>query len=236
MKPITKQRSPLTQAINKGRALPPADETEEAAPSKSSLGWMRTGNEIEKEVKKHKAESASSMVPSFWLQDGEVKQVRFLSSNPIAQIYRYTRQVNGKFRKYTQPAPGDVDLFAKAGLNPSMVFVYEILDITGYLDKNNKRVKNTRKFWEVGMRIESSLAKIREKFGGLNKRNIEVSREGEKTKATYTFLPEDPSPIPTPREPDALTPQFAKFFAPPSAEVQARLLGVSATSDEELAE
>lgn len=189
-------------------------------------GWMRTGDDIAKEIKRNKAEQASNMVPSFWLQDGETKQVRFLSDKPIASIYRYSMQVRGKWRKFTQPAPGEVDLFSKAGKDPFLVCIYEIIDVTGYLDKNKKRVRKTRKFWEVGSRIESSLKKIREKFGGLTKRNLEVSREGEGTKAAYTFIPEDKSPMPTPREPEALTPQFTKFFAPPTMERQARILGI----------
>jgi hypothetical protein len=208
-------------------------DTKKAPPSASS-GWMQTGNDIAREIKRNKAESASSMVPSFWLIDGETKQVRFLSDKPIASIYRYSFQSKGKWRKFTMPAPGEPDLFAKKGLSPFLVCVYEIIDVTGYLDKNKKRVKNTRKFWEVGMRIQSSLEKINEKCGGLTKRNLEVSREGEGTKATYTFIPEDKSPMPVPLERDPLTVRFAEFFAPPSTERQSRILGVEAddTSEE----
>jgi hypothetical protein len=222
MKPTilkSKHRSPLNEAVE--------------GKSNAGAGWMRTGDQIAKEIKRNKAESMTNMVPSFWLQADETKQVRFLSSKPIAAIYRYSVKVRGRWRKYTQPAPGMPDPFADSGLSPYLVTVYEIIDVTGYIGQDKKRVRNVRKFWEVGGRIEANLSKILQKFGDLTKFNIEVSRDGEGTKATYTFLPEPPSPIPVPKDKDPLTPKFSQFFAPLTTERMSQLVGRPSSEDED---
>lgn len=213
-----------------------------AAPSplastlKSPPAWMRTGDKIQKEIKRNAAETAAMSVPTFWLQDGEVKSVRFLTSDPLAAIYQYGTQIRGKYRSFTQPAPGLPDPFAEAGLNPRLVMIYEIIDITGYTDKKtNKTNRNLRRFWVVGARLDAQLQAIRRKFNGLTKFNIEVTRDGAGTSTTYQLIPEPPTPAPTSKD-KPLAPEMERYFAPLGTERIRAMLGVTAAPSEDTSE
>src|SRR5690606_7091109 len=118
---------------------------EKKASSGGAPAWMtRDPKMIEKRFQEQKEQAMTSRIPEFWLADGEVKQVRFCSSEPIASIFRYSIPMGGKrFERVTAPPEGEEDPAADAGLRPSLVAVYEIIDCTGYMDKKtNKRKKN----------------------------------------------------------------------------------------------
>ena len=219
MKPNTsKKKSPLQETV-----------------SNKTPAWMTRGSDnIEKNVQRQRTEQLSAFAPTFWLNDGEVKQVRFLSSEPIAQIFQYTLKSRGKFRSYTAPGPGQPDPFQEAGLTPQMRIVYEIIDVTGYLDnKTKKQVKNVRRFWVVGSKIFENITRIRKK-NGLTSYNIEVTRSGTGTSTSYALIPEENSPMPKPSTPTSLSADFAKYFAPLSEDRARQIVaGHSAEDDED---
>lgn len=200
----------------------------------SAPSWMMRGeNRIAATTKKIQEEAKSFGVPRFWVIDGETKQVRFCSNEPLAAIFQYRVRVRGKWRNITQPGTGENDPCAEAGLMPQYRIIFEIIDVTGYLDQKTKRqVRNIRRFWEISPKIWEQIQKIRTKYGPLTTYNVEVSRSGEGPQTTYTFMPEPKTPMPVAKD-KPLAPDLATFFKPLSEEKMRNLVAGSAQDDSE---
>lgn len=201
----------------------------------STPSWMTRGEEkITRTTQKMQQEAKAFGVPRFWVIDGETKQVRFCSNEPLAAIFQYRIRVRGKWRNVTQPGPGEADPCAEAGLQPMYRIVFEIIDATGYLDqKTKKQVKNIRRFWEITPRMWENIQRIRQKYGNLTTFNIEVSRTGEGAQTTYTFMPEPKSMMPISKD-KPLSPEFATYFRPlPEEKMRSMLAGGAGQDDSE---
>lgn len=223
MKP--KHKSPLSNALTK-----PSSSASSAAP-----GWMTKGeSKIQNQIKRQKDEAFSEMVPEFWVQDGETKLVRLLSSEPLGQIFRYSMKIKGRYRQYTRPADGEADPFAEKGMYAGLRIIYEVIDVTGYLDKKTqKRKRNMRRFWIMPPKIYETLSLFRKKFGDLTRFNLEVTRTGSGPQTSYTMLPEKPSPMPTADTPEKLSTKLEQYFAPISEEKMRNLCGQLGDGDGE---
>src|SRR6185369_14120772 len=121
----------------------------ESAPSSSSRpAWMITDREEQRSAFKEAQAMNNFRPPEFWLTDGEEKRIRFRDADPVASIWRYSIQVDGQWRQFTKPAPGELDLFEENGFQPQLKTIYEIIDLKGYIDKKTeKRKRNIARFF-----------------------------------------------------------------------------------------
>lgn len=197
--------------------------------------WMLTDpDEIKAANELHREQMQFNRPPEFWLKDGESRTIRFRKSNPIASFGQYSVRVNGRWRRVTKPAEGDKDLFEEKGLLAQYRAIYEIVDRTGYIDKNKKRVKDRVCFFSVPMKIYEQIEKIREKRGGLIDRDYEITKTGSGKTSSMMMMPEDESPMPSKlKELPSLRKDIMKYYAPPSLKEQKVLLGKLAEDDDD---
>ena len=186
------------------------------SPTGSQPDWLILDKE--KQVKAlNQQRRSGTRVPEIWLREDESKLLRFRYPDCSAVIWAYSAKLrNGKFDKFTCPPDGAPDLFRdELGMKPSFKAIYEVVDIKGYVDKNGKKVRNTPRFFVVSHKVHEQLQKLREKKGGLDRMNIEVSRTGTGNQTTYMFLPEPPSPMtPEMKAAEKLTPKIRQYFRP----------------------
>jgi hypothetical protein len=188
--------------------------------------WMITSREAREEANEQ-AKSMSMRVPELWIADGDERMLRFRDEDAIASLWRYTVNLGGgKFMQFTAPAEGEVDLFRdQLGLSPQLRTIYEVIDRTGYVDKKTgKTKKNIPRFLNANGKQTRSLETIHRKRGPLCNYDITCNREGSGQQTTYTYMHENPSPMPKefkilPRLKD----DFEKYYAPPT-EAQQRAL------------
>lgn len=209
------------------------DSESDGAPS-----WAIQGREeIHRAQKRSEAEAKSGRrPPELWVLSDDSTIMRFLRNEPIAAIFRYRLQVNGKWTAVTAPGPGEPDRMKRAGLRPQLVHVYPAIDVNGYVDKKTKkRMKNLPRYLAVPGRVEKTISRIREKVGDLTKYPFEYCRMGSGTDTVYTFLREDKAPMPAEfiEAGKKLRKEFAQYYAPPTEEQQRILLsGVTQEEDE----
>ncbi len=195
-------------------------------------GWMRTNPaEQDAALKESLAMASRNRPPEFWLNDGDEKTVRFRHANPVATVWRYSLQVRGKWRQFTAPADGEVDLFRDSlGLTPTLRAIYEVIDIGGFRDKQGKRFKNVPRFFVCNQGMFQQLQAIGKKRGPLNQFNMEITRSGQGTKTTYMFLPEAPSPMPIElKSIPFLKDDIEKYYAPLDEQQQQALVAKAGT-------
>jgi len=214
-----------------------SDRDDRSSSRMGGTDWMITGREnLKKEQQTSEALSKSgNRPPEMWIPDGESRIVRFRSSEPIG-IYQYSIRVGKNWRSVTRPAPGTKDLFKLAAMTPQLKYVYEVIDVKGYKDKKTgKRMKNQPRFFKANGRFEKMIEKMREKYGGLTKRNFEISRTGQSKDTTYMIIAEDKEPMTEEmKKAPKLMPDFAKYYAPPTlAEQKVLLAGVVDEEDED---
>jgi hypothetical protein len=214
------------------------DEDEELDPSAiegEDDDWAYTSPEAQKvAVQRQKLQSNRNRAPEFYLKDGEDKDIRFRSDDPIAIIYRYQVKVNGKWIQVTKPKNGDPDLMNKKGIKPTMRAIYEVIDIRGFTDKEGKKHKNIPRFWAVSGRVHETIQAVRAKVGSLVKQRINVARRGQQTQTTYALIPVGKEMM-TPEQLKApkLAADFRKYYAPPSIEEQRAFIGGIDEDDDE---
>lgn len=209
--------------------------TEDAEEPRSSKGggWMMTGADQQKEaLSRQRLLSDAKRPPEMWVKEGEDKLVRFVNEGPIACLYVYSVRIDGRWKSITCPEEGQIDLFkSELGLRPSFKAIYEVVDIHGYVDKEQKKHKNVRRFYVGSSRVYEALEKLREKKGPLNRYNVEISRTGTGTQTSYTFLPDSPTPMTSEMKAgEALAPKFASYYAPPTAAEQRVLVRAIASA------
>jgi hypothetical protein len=231
MKLKLKIRTPMRKPLNLEKKSKPSSGMGGGVPD-----WMITDrDDAHEQADEAKAQRNRSFIPELWLRPDEERMVRFRHEGFISCIWCYSLKLkNGKFERVTKPAKGQVDLFQdELGLKASFKAVYEIIDIEGYVDKKSgKRKKNLPRFYVASHKAYETLEKIREKKGGLNKMNIEIARIGEGNQTTYTFMPEEKTPMkPEWLAAENLKKKFQELFAPPSEATQRSLIAQAVPND-----
>lgn len=198
--------------------------------------WAIKGREeIQRAQRRSEVEAKSGRrPPELWVRPEESAMIRFLSNDPIAAIFRYRLQVNGKWIAATAPAPGEPDLMKRAGLRPQLVHVYPVIDMTGYIDKQTKKkMKNNPRYLSVPGRVEKQIDRFRAKRGDITKFPAEYCRAGEGTDTTYSFLWEERAKMPEEfiLAGRKLVKEFDQYYAPPSEEQQ-RIMLAGVTQEE----
>lgn len=203
-----------------------------------NYGWMKTKpSEQRAALEESNARNARNRAPELWLQDGDEKLVRFRHEGALGTIFRYRLKVDGKWRSYTMPREGDVDLFAtKLNLNATFAAIYELVDIKGFTDKQQKKHKFVPRFYVVGSRQFEQLELIRKKRGPLNKYDVTITRSGEDKNTTYAYFPEMEEPAdPRVKSAQSLAGEVETYYAPPTEAEQraivARVQSRSGTDD-----
>lgn len=209
-----------------------SDEAETSSGTSAVSSWMRTGKDIDEEVK-NAALSRKEFAPTFFVPDGASKVVRFRDSVPICGIYMYSAH-NGKYwDKFTQPPDPDDDLFLREGKRASFYLVYELIDRSPYVSKKDKKThKDNPKLWIIPENVHKQLQHIASKRGKLTDVDLEIHREGLQRPA-YTIM-EDSSMGALPsrvKELPRLSKNIPKYFTPPSVAEQKRLLRLTSDAD-----
>lgn len=182
-----------------------------------------------------KKQSQGRGTRELWVKENEKVTIRFRCSEPLASFERYRFKSNGRWAQATKPQ-GGIDLFAKNGLRASRVFVYEVLDRSGYKNKKTgKVIRNSPRFYVVGARIYEQIQALRQATpdGKLTKFDIIVSRSGTGTQTAYMFIPQAPSPLPEEaKQQPRLAEEWATTFAPPTEAEQRAYMGNIDSDDE----
>ena len=199
--------------------------TSPAKTGESKSSWLTQGaGNIASEVANLKVQAQKKFAPEFYLRDGESKDVRLRTSEPLGLFKQYSVRINGNWNRITAPAAGERDLMREAGLKAATRVIYELIDIEGYTDKKGVAHRNVARFFVTNMRIHEQLELIRKKKGGLTAFNINISRTGKGQSTTYSLLPDEVSASPS----GVLTirADLDKYYAPPSlAEQQTFMAG-----------
>lgn len=205
----------------KAPGKPVASNTGSAPVKSGGNGWLTRGSDdIASEVANARFNSKKSFAPELYFKDGESKTIRFRSNEPIGLFRQYNVRINGKWQRITAPPAGSRDLMREQGLNASLKALYEVVDRTGYTDKQGKKFKDVPRFFVASIRIYEQLELIRKKRGNLTSMDIEISRSGSSTSTTYSCLPELPSVFKGLDKIPLLRKDVDKYYAPPSLEDQ----------------
>lgn len=205
---------------------------ESSSSSFKNLGWMTTDPRKQKEqAVEAQAAQQRGFIPEMWLKDGESKLVRFRhhagEAGCIASFWTYSFMTKDKrYHKVTQPEEGEPDLFADEGLRPSLCFLYEVIDINGFKDRNQKKIRNAPRFLRANNKMHEQLKRIAMKKGGrLDEQDIEITRFGSKAATTYMFEPQDKEPMSFDmKKAEKLSPKVPDLFKPPTESEQRSLL------------
>lgn len=179
--------------------------------SEKSKGWFTRG---EKAAKAARAQIASVFKPEFWMKAGEAAKVVFLDKESF-NVHVHSIQVRGRMRKYTclrHNCP-----LCKIN-EPRLFAVYRVIDLRKFKDKEGKVSPYREKYYEVGARLQPTIARLMSKKL-LYKKLAEISRDGAGTATTYQIIPLDEiGPKLKAKIRKLLTPQldFMKDYAPKS--------------------
>ena len=235
----SKSREPEKKKKNPMMREPEKKEKSPTASDEDGDDWLIQGRDEIDKATKHQEVLAkrNRRPPEVWIPAEESRVLRFLTSEPVA-IFRYSlRGPGGKWISVTQPSRGETDLMQRAGLLASLRFIYPVIDVDGYEDKKTKKkLTKLPRYFVASGKAEKSLEKIREKKGSLTKYPIEVCRSGESTATTYSFLLDDPSPMPPEftAAKKVLEKELRDYYKPPTEEEQRAILsGVSLSGDDD---
>lgn len=191
-------------------------------------GWLLTREEDQQDMQHRKKaeQQANRRAPEFFLFDGDSKTIRIVQF--LGAVERYSVRISGKWRQVTAPAYGEPDLFRdKLGVSPSARYIYEVIDIDGYTDKQGKEHSELRRFWVVPQKIHDNLEAIRQKRGDLDTYDLDISRSGTGQHTTYQLMPDMPSKFKKSwSAQDSIAEQLEDFYSPPSEDEQRQLLGM----------
>ncbi len=213
------------------------DEDTDEGEESSAPSWLMTTRQQQREAIQEQKLASGRRAPEMWLKDGETKKVRFITPEACACIFRYSIRMGARFEKFTKPAQGEVDLFSEElGLRAAFNAIYEVNDYAGYTDKEGKRKRNVRRFFVGSGRVYEMLEVLRKQVGPLNEMDISITRTGQSTNTTYSFIPLGKSPMaPEIRNQDRLSKKLAEYYKPLTEEEQRVILntvGRNAPDDE----
>ena len=215
-------------------ALSDADTSD--APT-GSMDWLTQGtSNIRSQLAVLQMKHNASRAPEFYLRSGESKRLRFRSSSPLAMWTAYRLQIDGFWKYFTAPAPGERDLFREQGLRPVSRVCFEVIDLDGFTytkgDRAGKSVKNVPCFFVMSTKLYEQLMVIAQKRGDLSKFDLEVSKSGKGKNTVYTFLPDPQSPFNFSSIP-SIASDLPKYYAPPQVAEQRQLLNSHTPADED---
>lgn len=208
------------QSSGSGLYNKPKESNESGSPAIAD--WAVTDDSKFSRLSKE-AKIESRRAPELWIPDGQERLVRYIDDKPAASFKVYNIQHNGKWRSFVAPAEGKPDLFASVlGLKASRVFLWRVIDINGYKDKQGKEHKNQPRFHVTKTKLFDQLqAIIKESETPLNEFNIKITRTGTQTNTTYSFFPKAPSAMtPEMLKVAANFPKFTDYYRPPSLSQQ----------------
>jgi hypothetical protein len=226
--------SPLHKSVSKER-----EERSSSGGSPAVADWAVTGGNWKRLSKESKVEGRRA--PELWVPDGESRTVRFIDDEPIASFKVYKMKHNGKWRTFVAPAPGQTDLFATAmGLKATRIFLFRVIDIDGYKNKEGKEFKNQPRFLCASTRIFDNIQMMAEDnadAGNLSDYNVRIRRSGTGTNTTYNYMPRPASQMtPEMKKAAASFPKFTDYYRPPSKAQQEAIAishGKSVAEDED---
>lgn len=191
------------------------DDSEASADDGKEPSWLITRHSEQKLAAKRATMFSDNRAPEIWFMDGDEKILRFRHADCIGVLFAYNLKIGKRFVSATKPADNETDLFADEGYKAQFRAIYEVIDKTGYVSKDGKKVKNVARFYVVGHRQHAMIQKIKEKRGDLNKYDIEVSRTGSGKQTSYSYLPSDPEPMPLEfKKIPFLEKEMNKYYAP----------------------
>jgi hypothetical protein len=163
--------------------------------------------------------------PEVYIKDGESRTLRFLTGVPMAAFMEYSLPIGGgRFATFSQPPPGEVDLFEEAGMRPSLRTLYEVIDITGYTDREGKTRNMLHAIFKVSKTLHEQIQMVAEELQSsqgvsLSQVDIKVRRAGQGKQTAYTLMPlgkikRDLSKY------VSLRAKLAQYYAPPTETVQ----------------
>ncbi len=212
----------------------------------AAADWMFRGEQIEAAMKKYETEqSLSRRAPEFWLVDGTDNDIVFLDEGPLASFNRYYTKFPKK-RWWTKPQDEN-DLVLRTGrtdLRYSPVFVYEIVDLSGYVGKDGVRHNEPRVQYLLltarDKRERLQYLADKHNHGSLKMVTVHVSVKGQGQGQCWNIdferiyegdpLRADPKTPLTRRGVEGLY----TYYAPPDEEQQRIILGLTAESQEEV--
>lgn len=240
--PLKKRPAPREEEDDD--SLDDESDDEDSEGSESADDFLAQGADQLKRMRKEQEaiNQAGRRAPEVFItEDGKSVRLRFLSSEPSA-IFRYTLNLgNGprgrkRFGAFTKPAKGQVDLFARAGNKATLRYIYPVIDLDGYVDKETrKRMKNLPRYLLIPTKVQAQLETIRAKRGSLTKMDIEMTRSGTGTQTTYSFYAEAPSDPPKgfKEAREKLVKEMREYYKPPTEEAQRTILGSVTVEDDE---
>ena len=217
-------------------------DREKSEPEKSSsiADWACTDSSKFKKLSKE-AKIEGRRAPEVWVPEGQKRLVRFIEDEPIVSFKVYKMKHNGKWRMFVKPADGMTDLFATAmGLRATRVFLFRVVDINGYKDKQGKEHRNQPRFLVASSKVFDNIQMMAEEnsdAGSLSEYNVSISRMGSGTSTTYQYMPKPPTPMtPEMKKAAANFPRFTDFYKPASRSQQEAIAvshGKSVDEDED---
>lgn len=215
-----------------------SEETPKGGQSNGTSSWMMTNPREMREASEAAKSLSGKFPPEVYFISGEPKVIRLRTAEPIASFRRYRFKRDGKWRSFTAPPAGEEDLFAEEGMKASLVFVWEVIDETGFTPKKGpnagKLVQNQARFLIASGRLYDQFMAVAEDNGPLNRYSIKVRRSGQGTSTTYTLLPQQPKPLTDEqRAVERIGDKVAEYYAPLDARAQAAVLRSRSSRDEE---
>jgi hypothetical protein len=214
------------------------DEDSRSSPYKEPgvAKWAETDSSRFKKLSKQ-AKVLGQRAPEFWVRDGESRLTRFVDDDAIVSFEAYRFKHNGRWSRFTRPRPGKPDLFAsKLGLKPSRCFVFRLIDIDGYKDRQGKQHTNLARFFVVSNRLYDQIQLVVQETGeDLNEFNIKISRTGQGRDTSYMLFAKQASPLtPQMKKVIANFPKWEDVYKPMTTDQQqAIIMNVSGNGDED---
>jgi hypothetical protein len=213
---------------NSGSSLYSKPKTDNNSGAPAVADWAVTDSSKFTALAKQ-AKFAGKKAPELWIPDGQSRLVRYLDDAPVVSIRMYSvPRGAGKFQSYVAPAPGKPDLFASVlELRPATVFIWRVLDVEGYTDKQtNKVMRNLPRFHVTKTRMFEQLQQVRKETEmALNSFNIKIARAGSGQNTTYSMFPKPPSELtPEMRKAAATFPKWTDYYRPLSTQEQEALI------------
>lgn len=210
-----------------GVKKPAVERDSEPETQSADSSWMTTDASQYKNLAEE-SKRGSQRVPEVWIKPDTSMKLRFRTEEPIASFERYrVRGSNGKFENYTKPGVGQPDLIgAQLKLRPQRVYIYEVIDIDGFVTKKNVRMKCIPRFLVASTRLYENIKMLQANLGrSLTSGYITLSRSGTGTNTTYMLMPCGGSALPTMEEKKAprIQGDLPKYYTPPSEAQQMRI-------------
>ena len=229
-----------------------AEEEDEDAPrkvktrvgksGKESMSFLITDpNEIEEE--RERATQGQKMRPFLRIEAGKVAKVIFRSVTPRFVYHQHYVKMGkqGEYHTCTQQPECPLCAVGKQARRTTKV-VWEVVDLVGYVNKENKRIRYQVRFLELSGKFATQLkevladAKSNPKRYPLSKTPLLITKTGEQTSTAYNFRFGEPLEEihPKLRKPEWISQEdVVEMYSPNESEMLrlAKRLGFDPSSD-----